>query len=75
MIPKKTVESSDIAHWLALDIALKTFEDAGYKYGDIPLQNTGVIVGNTLTGEQTNHKPFLCVGHISKKFLILLRPI
>ena len=52
-IPKKTVESTDIAHWLALDIALKTFEDAGYKLSDIPLQNTGVIVGNTLTGEQT----------------------
>ena len=52
-IPKKTVESTDIAHWLALDIALKTFEDAGYKLGEIPLQNTGVIVGNTLTGEQT----------------------
>src|SRR5262249_50899441 len=52
-IPKKTVESTDIAHWLALDIALKTFEDAGYKISDIPLENTGVIVGNTLTGEQT----------------------
>jgi len=52
-IPKKTVESTDIAHWLALDIALKTFEDAGFNLNDIPLQNTGVIVGNTLTGEQT----------------------
>ena len=52
-IPRKTVESTDIAHWLALDIALKTFEDAGYKLNEIPLQNTGVIVGNTLTGEQT----------------------
>ncbi len=52
-IPKKTVESTDIVHWLALDIALKTFEDAGYKLSEIPLQNTGVIVGNTLTGEQT----------------------
>ncbi|MBI3601474.1 MAG: SDR family NAD(P)-dependent oxidoreductase [Candidatus Omnitrophica bacterium] len=52
-IPKKTVESTDIAHWLALDMALRTFEDAGYKLNKIPLQNTGVIVGNTLTGEQT----------------------
>ena len=52
-IPKKTVESTDIVHWLALDIALKTFEDAGFKLNEIPLQNTGVIVGNTLTGEQT----------------------
>jgi len=60
-IPKKTFESTDIVHWLALDTALKTFEDAGYQCKDIPLyqfhnipsQNTGVILGNTLTGEQT----------------------
>ncbi len=52
-IPKKTIESSDIAHWVALDTALKTFEDAGFRINEIPLQNTGVIVGNTLTGEQT----------------------
>ncbi len=52
-IPKKTFKSTDIAHWLALDTALRTFEDAGYQPVDIPLANTGVIVGNTLTGEQT----------------------
>ena len=62
-IPKKTFESTDIVHWLALDTALKTFEDAGYGLDGketgarglrkIPLQNTGVILGNTLTGEQT----------------------
>ncbi|MBF0503524.1 MAG: SDR family NAD(P)-dependent oxidoreductase [Candidatus Omnitrophica bacterium] len=52
-IPRKTVESTDVAHWLALDVALKTFENAGYKFNEIPLLNTCVIVGNTLTGEQT----------------------
>ena len=52
-IPKKTVESTDIAHWLAMDIALKTFEDAGYRTHDIPLENTSVIVGNTLTGRRS----------------------
>ncbi len=52
-IPKKTFESTDIVHWLALDTALKTFENAGYEMDKIPLQNTGVILGNTLTGEQT----------------------
>jgi len=52
-IPKKTFESSDIAHWLALDIALKAFEDAGYKIKEIPIEKTGVVLGNTLTGEQT----------------------
>src|SRR3989338_9715708 len=60
-IPKKTFESTDIVHWLALDTALKAFEDAGYQFEDVPLYqmhkipalNTGVILGNTLTGEQT----------------------
>lgn len=52
--PKKVFESTDIVHWLALDTALKAFEDAGYKSGkDIPFETTGAIVGNTLTGEQT----------------------
>jgi enediyne polyketide synthase len=77
-IPRKTVESTDIVHWLALDIALKTFEDAGYKLSEIPLQNTGVILGNTLTGEQTRSQslrlrwPFVqkalnaTLGHLGK---------
>lgn len=52
-IPKDMFESSDIVHWLALDSALKALEDAGYKPGLIPSENTGVIIGNTLTGEQT----------------------
>ncbi len=60
-IPKKTFESTDIVHWLALDTALKAFESAGYQFEDAPLymmhkipaKNTGVILGNTLTGEQT----------------------
>ena len=77
-IPRKTVESTDIAQWLALDTALKTFEDAGFKLSEIPLQNTGVIVGNTLTGEQTRSQtlrlrwPFVqkalnaTLGHLGK---------
>lgn len=52
-IPKVTFQSADIVHWLALDTALKAFEDTGYNLDKIPLQNTGVILGNTLTGEQT----------------------
>ena len=52
-IPKKTYESTDIVHWLALDTALKAIEDAGYELNNIPLETTGVILGNTLTGEQT----------------------
>ena len=65
-IPKKTFESTDIAHWLALDTALKTFEDAGYKLNEIPLQNTGVIVGNTLTGEQTRSQTLRSEEHTSE---------
>ena len=52
-IPRTTVESTDIVHWLALEIALAAIEDAGYDPAAIPGKNTGVIIGNTLTGEQT----------------------
>lgn len=52
-IPKTTVDSTDIVHWLALEIALKAIEDAGYNRNTIPTDKTGVILGNTLTGEQT----------------------
>ncbi|GHO59998.1 type I polyketide synthase [Ktedonobacter robiniae] len=44
--------SSDMAHWLALDIATQALEDAGFAQGhDLPTISTGVLVGNTLTGE------------------------
>lgn len=52
-IPKKTIESSDIVHWLALDVAEKALEDAGYSRKTVPTELTGVILGNSLTGEQT----------------------
>jgi enediyne polyketide synthase len=52
-IPKSTYESTDIAHWLALDTALQMLEDAGYDAKRLPGPTTQVIVGNTLTGEFT----------------------
>ncbi|MCP4129671.1 MAG: SDR family NAD(P)-dependent oxidoreductase [bacterium] len=52
-IPRLTYESTDIAHWLALDVAEYAIHDAGYDRETIPKKNTGVIVGNTLTGEFT----------------------
>jgi enediyne polyketide synthase len=52
-IPKKTFDSTDISQWLALDVALKTIEDGGYTRNSIPNERSGVILGNTLTGEQT----------------------
>ncbi len=52
LIPKQVFEQTDITHWLALDVALQAIADAGYEAKDLPRDRTGVIVGNTLTGEQ-----------------------
>ncbi len=47
-----TYRSVDLAHWLALDIAAAAIEDAGFaRGGELPRSSTGVILGNTLTGE------------------------
>lgn len=51
-IPKQVFEQTDITHWLALDVALQALADAGYDPKDLPRDRTGVIIGNTLTGEQ-----------------------
>ncbi|MEC4984611.1 MAG: SDR family NAD(P)-dependent oxidoreductase [Oscillatoria sp. PMC 1068.18] len=50
-IPKPTFEATDIVHWLALELALQAFSDAGYNLQEIPSDATGVLVGNTLSGE------------------------
>lgn len=55
-IPKQTFESTDIAHWLALEVALQALDDAGYGKDTLPRERTGVIVGNTLTGEQSRSR-------------------
>lgn len=52
-IPKSTIDSTDIVQWLALDTAMKALENAGYSRETVPTELTGVILGNTLTGEQT----------------------
>lgn len=52
-IPKSTYESTDLVHWLALDIAAQALEDAGFNKESIPKEKTGVIVGNSVTGEFT----------------------
>ncbi len=53
-IPKSTVEVTDIAHWLALEVALQAVADAGYGPGgrELPKDRTAAVLGNTLTGEQ-----------------------
>ncbi|MEZ4270843.1 MAG: beta-ketoacyl synthase N-terminal-like domain-containing protein [Myxococcota bacterium] len=35
-IPKSTADSTDIAHWLALDVALQMLEDANYAPDSLP---------------------------------------
>lgn len=52
-IPKSVVESTDIVHWLALEVALQTLDDSGYDAEKLPRERTCVLVGNTLTGEHT----------------------
>jgi enediyne polyketide synthase len=47
-----TYRSADLAHWLALDVAARALEDAGFPDGKgLPRETTGVLLGNSLTGE------------------------
>jgi enediyne polyketide synthase len=49
-----TARATDIVHWLALDVADRALRDAGLCDGDgLPRDSTGVIVGNSLTGEMS----------------------
>jgi enediyne polyketide synthase len=44
--------AADPAHWLALDVAARALRDAGFEGGrGLPVDATGVLIGNTLTGE------------------------
>jgi acyl transferase domain-containing protein len=51
-IPKSTFDTTDIAHWLALDTALQAMDDAGLRSDMLNRDRSAVIVGNSLTGEQ-----------------------
>ncbi|MGI8665207.1 MAG: SDR family NAD(P)-dependent oxidoreductase [Jatrophihabitans sp.] len=47
-----TFRSTDMTHWLALDTAARALQDAGFPGGEgLPREATGVVIGNTLTGE------------------------
>ena len=47
-----TYRSTDTTHWLALDTAARALADAGFPDGaGLPLRSTGVVLGNSLTGE------------------------
>ncbi len=52
-IPRSTFEATDIVHWLALATALEAVKHAGLDLKTLPRDNAGVILGNTLTGEET----------------------
>ncbi|UBU18052.1 type I polyketide synthase [Nonomuraea gerenzanensis] len=53
-IAGSTYRSTDLTHWLALDMAGRALADAGFPEGSgLPRARTGVVVGNTLTGEFT----------------------
>ena len=46
--------AADLVHWLALDVAAAALADAGFADGaGLPREATGVLLGNTLTGEQS----------------------
>lgn len=51
-IPQSTYDCTDIAQWLALEIASRALADAGYDRNSVPKERTGAFVGNTDTGEQ-----------------------
>ncbi len=57
-IPKSTYEVTDIVHWLAVDVAMEAMRDAGYEKSTLPKERTGVLLGNTLTGEFTRSNSF-----------------
>ncbi|TDP64925.1 type I polyketide synthase [Actinokineospora alba] len=47
-----TFRSTDMTHWLALDVAATALADAGFpEAAGLPKQATGVVFGNSLTGE------------------------
>ena len=51
-VSKETFASTDMAHWLALDVASQALEDARLLHlGDQQRERMGVYVGNSLTGE------------------------
>jgi enediyne polyketide synthase len=47
-----TYRATDLAHWLALDVACQALADAGFQDAQgLPRDSFGVLVGNSLTGE------------------------
>lgn len=49
-VSRSTFDTADLAHWLALEVADAAIADAGF---DPPADMTGVVLGNTLTGDSS----------------------
>ena len=50
-IPESSYLRTDVSQWLALVIAHRALEDAGFSRASAPKDRTGVFIGNTCTGE------------------------
>jgi enediyne polyketide synthase len=51
-VPGAAFRSTDLTHWLALEVAADTLASAGFPGGrGLDSARTGVVLGNTLTGE------------------------
>lgn len=51
-IAGSTYRSTDLTHWLALDVAAQALANAGFPLAEgLPKDRTAVVVGNTLNGE------------------------
>ncbi|SDJ98314.1 enediyne polyketide synthase [Actinopolyspora mzabensis] len=47
-----TYRATDLTHWLALEVTARALRDAGFGNGSgLPRESTGVVLGNSLTGE------------------------
>jgi len=57
-IPQQVYKATDPVQWLALDTAIKMFEDANIDVDTLPKETTGVILGNTMVGDITRPKYF-----------------
>jgi len=53
-VSKSTFEQTDMAQWMALDVAYGALKDAGFENGNgLDKNRVGVIIGNSLNGEFT----------------------
>src|SRR5213083_590621 len=52
-VSQETFRSTDLTHWLALDVASRALQDASLDVSGRWRERSAVIVGNSLTGEMS----------------------